>query len=770
MKRRPALRAFLLLLPGLLAADRTDLPPALLFGAPVAALALFAAAGAAGRRRTAFIALHLLVPSLGLLHGELPTHPEHPTPEGPFRFAGRIRGSGSGGDLRLLHLDGGPLAGRLALLRPPEAAGAVPREGRVEGTGRVSDFPGPRNPGDPDFYAIPRRKGCAVLIQADSVRASGDESPLGPFRAALEEGGRRLAGREEGLFLALFLGRRDRLDPELVGAFRETGLAHLLALSGLHLGLFYGVVAAPLSLLPLPRRIRPASAVAILWIFGAAAHLPVSLFRALAVATLMAGSRAIERPIDRWNALGFAALAATAADPAAPWEISFRLTFSAAAGIAAVLPRAARLARRPLLRWIAVPLLVGLAAQTATAPATLHHFGTLAPFGAPLTLAASPLAALAIAAGSAWVVLGPWIPRGDGILESGTWGALALLAGFVDRARERLPGPPHLPPETADPIALSLLLLFLTPLRRRLPRGGPLLLLLPLVPLLFLIPLRGDPPLRIIVIDVGQGSAALAEFPGGETVLFDAGPRSEGWDGGARVVLPFLRRRGAAPVDLALISHPDGDHMGGALALFEASAIRRVADGGHAREGPLHARYDSLAAFGGRTWRALLPGAVLRFRRGVTIEALYAPAGRAPAGESNESSLVLLLRYRRFSMLFPGDAPPRIEEHLRRRGGARRLSVLLLPHHGARDGATTPFLREARPRAAIVSAGLRNRYGHPHEAPLRRLSAVGVPLFRTDRHGGVTVRTDGRHLLVTGTRPESPRLETELPARPRPFP
>lgn len=768
MKRRPALFAFLFFLPGVIAADRTDLPPALLLGGGAAALALFAVAGAVGGRGARKIALSVLLPALGVLHAERGGAPPFPPTDSSLRFAGSISGAGPG-TLRRLRVDEGPLAGRSVLLRPPEGMDFLPVRGRIEGRGGIAPFPGPRNPGDPDLFGRERREGWA-FVRADSARATGSPSLLEPFRTALAERAKRLGGREEGLFLALFLARRERLDPGLVDAFRGTGLAHLLALSGLHLGLLYGLVAAPLSLLPLPRRLRPAVAVALLWLFGIAAGLPVSLFRALVVATLLAGGRALERPLDRWNALGVAALAAIAADPSAPGDVSFRLSFAAAAGIAAVLPRAARLARRPLFRWVGVPLLVGAAAQSATAPVTLHHFGTFAPLGVPLTVAVSPLTAFALASGSAWVLLGSAFPRTDETLENATWGALGLLRAAVEGASDHGPGLVRLPSEQADRVALSIGLLFLIPLRRRFPRARFPLFLLPLLPLLSLVPLRGGPELRITVLDVGQGSAALAELPGGEKVLFDAGPRSPGWDSGARILLPHLRRRDALPVDLALFSHPDADHMGGALALFEASAVRRVMDGGHEREGAIYGRYDSLAACAGRRWSALLPGAVLRFRGGVTVEVLHAPAGRALAGGSNESSLALLLRYRRFTMLFPGDAPPLVEEHLRKRGAARRLSVLLLPHHGAREGATTRFLRRARPRAAIVSAGIRNRYGHPHEAPLRRLDALGVPLFRTDRDGGVTVRTDGRRLVVEGTRPGHPRIDRALPARTGPFP
>ncbi len=761
MTKRPALTIFFLLTPAFIAAGRADLPPALLLGAPAAALLLLLLSWTAGGERRGSRLLLFILPSLLFLARSGPfTGPIKPVdPERICRYEGKLVGP-AGRRARRFEVTSGPLAGKRLTLLPPFDTDLPADRVRIEGEGKIKPFPPPRNPGEREPYLAEKRRGSGALLVARTAVPVGS-STIDSIRRKIAERGEKIGGREEGLFRALFLADRSRLDEELSRSFRETGLAHLIALSGLHLGIFYLIFSTPLSLLPIPRRAVPSLTVLALWGFGAVASYPVSLVRALVMASLLALGRLIERPVDRWNALGAAALAAILIDRAAPWEVSFRLSFAATAGILFALPAAAALAKHRAGRLLGAPLLISFAAQAATLPIVLTTFRTAAPLGAPATLLATPLTALSLTAGSGWLFLGPIHPALDDILAAGTAAALSLLAGTVDRFHDAVPPPPAIPADRAQCIALLLLLLPL-PLLRRI--GRPLritaLLLLPL-PFLFL---KNEPyPLRITVLDVGQGSAAVAELPGGETILFDAGPRTEWRDAGERVILPFLRYHGLAPVDFAFISHPDADHLGGALSLLEAGAIVNLVDCGLEVRGPLYESYDSLAALPGVFRSSARKGAFYRFRDGVTLHVLYAPEGRLPCRNRNESSLVLLLRYRRFSLLVTGDATPKIERFLERHRETGGITALIVPHHGAGDGCTTSFLRRVRPRIALISAGDGNRYGHPDPAVLKRLGWAGSVVGRTDRHGAITIGTDGRTARIIGRIAGGPDLHISLP-------
>ena len=761
--KRPALIIFFLLTPAFVAAGRADLPPVFLLGA-LAAVLLFLLLSwtGVGGRGSRFL-LSILPPLLFLAHGESFQGPiVTMEPERICRYEGKLVGP-AGRRARRFEVTSGPLAGRRMTLLPPFDVDLPADRVQIEGEGRIEPFPSSRNPGEREPYLAEKRRGSGALLVARTADPVGS-SAIDSIRRKIAERGEKIGGREEGLFRALFLADRSLLDEELSRSFRETGLAHLIALSGLHLGIFYLIFSIPLSLLPVPNRVVPSLTVLALWGFGAVASYPVSLVRALVMASLLAAGRLIERPVDRWNALGAAALTAILIDGAAPWEVSFQLSFAATAGILVALPAAAALTKRRFGRFLGAPLLISFAAQAATLPIILTVFRTIAPFGAPATLLATPLTALSLAAGSGWIFLGPIHPSLDEILAAGTAAALSLLAGTVDCFHDAVPPPPAIPADRARCIALLLLLLPL-PLLRRI--GRPLrlsaLLLLPL-PFLFL---RSEPyPLRVTVLDVGQGSAAVAELPGGETILFDAGPRTDWRDAGERVLLPFLRDRGLAPVDFAFISHPDADHLGGALSLLEAGSIRNLVDCGLETPGSLYESYDSLAAFPGVFRSSARQGTIYRFRDGVTVHVLYAPEGRLPTGNRNEASLVLLLRFRRFSLLVTGDVTPKIERFLERRPETGGITALIVPHHGAGDGCTTSFLRRTRPKIALISAGDGNHYGHPDPAVLKRLGWSGSVVGRTDRHGAITIGTDGRTARIFGKIAGSPDLLITLPPRP----
>ncbi|MBN1825866.1 MAG: ComEC/Rec2 family competence protein [Candidatus Eisenbacteria bacterium] len=770
----PALRLFLLALPGILTAHRVTLPPHAAAGALFGLLLLHAAARLRASATIDRIAL-LLIPAVAALAAwETRTTPSGPPPPTgrTVHLAARLLGGVDRSGAAPVRITAGPGAGNRLLIRLPEgeewsgAGSVLPKGTWIEAEGRFEPYPEPRNPYAPDRYAGERRRGGAGILRAESARVSGKGGGfLAPIAGGIRKRADRLGGEEGALYLALFLGDRSRLDPETVESFRETGLAHLLALSGLHLGIFYALLRVPLGVVPIPRRWVPVSAVALLWFFGAAAGFPVSLLRALVMASLLAIGRLLERRPAPGNALGVAALIALAFDPAAAGEVSFQLSFAATAGILAVLPLLRKLAAGPIGRYAAAPILVGAAAQTATLPAVLWHFGRFAPLGAAATAATAPALILALAAGSAWTTLGPVHPIADRLLEDAAWGSLALLRGAVGRWDHWGPDTIRLGVEDARGLALTVLLLAVV-FRYRRSRAALFLLvgLSPLPVLLF-----HDPwPLRITVLDVGQGSAAVIETAEGERVAVDLGPRWGDFDAGGHVVLPFLRRRGAEALDLAVITHPDGDHMGGLDRLIEEGAIRRLLENGVVRADPAKGRSASAGDTGGVIRASALRGATHRFRCGAELRVLTAPEGRVPPDQSNASSLTLLLRYRRFTILFTGDATPEMERALRRSGEAKGITVLIASHHGARRGCALPFLVSARPAATIVSCGRNNRYGHPDRGVLARVERAGSALFRTDLHGGITIVTDGRRVRMRGRAAEAPRLERRLPFRPEP--
>jgi competence protein ComEC len=265
------------------------------------------------------------------------------------------------------------------------------------------------------------------------------------------------------------------------------------------------------------------------------------------------------------------------------------------------------------------------------------------------------------------------------------------------------------------------------------------------------------PALRmtVTVLDVGQGDSIVVQTPSGRVLVVDTGRATPEDDMGRRVTLPFLRAQGINRVDALALTHPDGDHIGGAATLMERIAVGRLLVSAPLAGSPDFRRVMEVAKRRGVPVATLARGQALDFRDGVMAEALSPPPERLIGGPhaDNSESLVLRVRYGSTSLLLAGDAETETEVDMLRNCPDLRADALKLGHHGSKSSSSEPFLDAVRPRAAIVSAGMRNPFGHPNPDVLARLAARGVRVFRTDRSGAITLASDGRALRVTTALP-----------------
>ncbi|HET8649355.1 MAG TPA: ComEC/Rec2 family competence protein, partial [Gemmatimonadales bacterium] len=230
----------------------------------------------------------------------------------------------------------------------------------------------------------------------------------------------------------------------------------------------------------------------------------------------------------------------------------------------------------------------------------------------------------------------------------------------------------------------------------------------------------------------------------------DAGPIGPHEDAGRQVVVPFLRRHGAGRIDVLVISHAHADHLGGARALLDRIPTGLVTEPGELVSDSLYGGFlDEVAALG-IPWRAGRPGDHFELD-GVQFRFLHPdPAWPGWGTDLNEDSLVLLVEYGEFQALFSGDIGFPVEQLLKGRVGP--IDLLKVGHHGSAGSSSDAWLSELQPRAAVISVGVGNRYGHPAPSALARLAAHHIAIWRTDRDGTVTVQTDGRTLTVRGRR------------------
>ena len=266
--------------------------------------------------------------------------------------------------------------------------------------------------------------------------------------------------------------------------------------------------------------------------------------------------------------------------------------------------------------------------------------------------------------------------------------------------------------------------------------------------------------LRVTVLDVGQGSAALLELPRGYNVLVDGGGFSDNstFDVGGRIVAPYLWKRKIRTIDSIVLSHPNSDHLNGLTYIAEHFNVKHAWTNGEpspskgygafsetlARQKVFHPRYEVLER--------------KRSINGVVLEFLYPEKNflerrdAEPWRNTNNNSLVLRVSHGDNAILFPGDLMAEGEAAVGRLvPDALASTVLIAPHHGSKSSSTPAFISQVNPEIVVVSAGWRNRFKFPHAEVLARYERQGSRVFRTDLDGAVRLISDGETLRVLPT-------------------
>jgi competence protein ComEC len=594
-------------------------------------------------------------------------------------------------------------------------------------------------PGEPDPGFEARLDRMSSLVRVETwTRLGADVTARKGFEGA----------KNGALLRALAWGDKSGVSEETLDLFRATGTSHLLSISGLHIGLVAGGVGwlAGWLLRPLalwrPRSHASVGAAlalaAIAVVYGQLAGWPVSAGRAVVMAVLGAFTLAFERGRDSWNLLGGAALILAFWEPGAMATPAWQLSFGAIAGLVLVTPVLSRFVPPDLPRpvaWVSAAMLTTAGATAGTLPAQALYFQSLPLCSVPANLVGVPLiGALATPAALLSIAL-PGIAGRVAIWVGDV--AISLALGWFELIR----GPVLWP--AVGTVGAAALVVAVALLPRR-PGASLLIGLLALG-------LREVPVDRLAVtfLSVGQGDAALVEWPDGRRWLVDGGP---GRDDVAR----WLRRAGQTHLDAVVLSHPHPDHLTGLPAVVGTLRVDRL----YVPRLPLPDESTFLELLRLAGTRAVPVVAVDSSNPG-DLPFVLPPGGwhADPGKNPNDESLVLKFRFGKRSFLLPGDVEALAEAHLA--PVLAPVDVLKVPHHGSRTSSTAPFLQAVAPRVAVVSVGAQNRFDHPCPEVLARYA--GASVLRTDRLGTIQISTDGDDLHIRswkvgrGWREENPK-------------
>lgn len=660
-----------------------------------------------------------------------------------------------------------------------------------------------RNPGGFDYHAYLARQGVSGIIYHQGLLNIGGQSGFSPLRwietlrlrtertidnvySGLETLPTDISGLETPptnalhakLLKGVLLGKRSDVPSETLDIFRNSGTFHVLAVSGLHVGLIAMFCYFGLSVFRIPKKALSLLTILAILIYACLIGFRPSVFRAALMAILFLFAIIIDREVDIFNLLAVAALVLLLLNPMQLWDVGFQLSFVAVTTIVYFVPKMEKPLRKlwessesgdmshlqkfknTAVKWLVLSYLVTFAAQLGTGPLIAFHFYRTYPLGIIVGPFAVGLVSLIVGVGIVSVCVGfIWLPLAKLLalvnhaiififlklieIFGQAWGVVKVapptlglivvyVAVYIGIIHWRYV---YKQRKVASLIALSLVAIWVWDSACH--ERGRLL--------------------EVITLDVGQGDAAIIRFPDRRTMLIDGGiqrsyydekrQREVEYDVGERIIEPYLDAHGIRKLDLVMLTHPDIDHGGGLAYILQNFKVKQIIGIPDMQlDSQTHQRLRSIAKAQGIPYSFPYKGQV-ELTPTATLNLLH-PIDAASTdlldNDKNDDSLVMKLSYGEVDILFTGDIESKAETRLIASQQDLRSEIIKVPHHGSRTSSSARFLDAVQPRYAIFSLGQRNRFQFPHGDVVARYQERNCVQLRTDQLGAIMLKTDGR--------------------------
>jgi len=589
--------------------------------------------------------------------------------------------------------------------------------------------------------------------------------------------------RFSGIFEALVLGEQGNISDEVKEYFTATGVAHLLAISGDHLGIiaflsfsliFWVLKRSEFLLLTLSiKKWAAGLTIPFILLYTFIAGGGISVVRATIMVIVFFLSILFSRERNLLYTLMLAAFLILLVSPPSLFDISFQLSFLSVLSILYLVPNILQqfgqkeILPKPQTSWkdrlwqyLKISLLVTTVATIGTAPFVLLHFNRISPIGLITNILAIPWVGFLIVPISLIASLFSFFisPLATFLIHLNHFLTLALIEVLSLLSSFPLASI-YLPTPSPLEIFLFYLLLFLS-VHLRNQRFVQYLFvgILLVFALDFLYwNLKGSfqKELNLTFIDVGQGDSILIEFPKGKRMLIDGGGLyGEHVDIGKKVIAPFLWKKKIRRIDYLVLTHPDPDHLKGLPFIASHFSIGQFWENGLRVQSPYSQRLEEILSRK-KIERHILNASMSPLEiDGVQLSILHPQAKKEPPREKwdsrfiNNQSLVMKLQFKEIQVLLTGDIEEEAESQMLREGLSLKADILKIPHHGSLSSSSLPFLQRVQPIYAILSVSDRNRGRLPHPEVLKRYERLGIKVFRTDQQGAILLTTDGKKMKV----------------------
>ncbi len=609
------------------------------------------------------------------------------------------------------------------------------------------------NPGITSWKWLKRLEGVSYEIRGTVLSVAPGTNLIQRWRKFLGERIDASGAAWSAVIKALTIGDTASIDEATKTLFSRTGTSHILAISGSNIGIvagfFFFLARLAVRRLSMPLRLRGddtryASLVSIPFVlfFMVTAGASIPTIRATIMIVVLMIALFFERKRHLLNTLASSALIILLIYPHSIFMPTFQLTFASVVFLILFTKQFYPFIKKTglLVRWTLSSILMTVAATLGTLPVVLHHFYGFNPYCVLHNLIAVPLMC---AVAMPMSLTGLILPAGGDYLLRVVGEILGITITILTRLDFGYLFP------VIRPSLFEILLYFalLAALLHLKTKAVRILMVFCLIPVTLLYGYRAyderfGERLTVHILDVGMGDSTLVEGPKGVRILIDGGGFHRGdYDVGKSVLTPILLMRKIRTIDWVVNTHPHGDHIGGLGYVVENFRVRAAATGRY------FVQDGKFLSFLGRLREKNIPlgiwqrGETITFPGGLAFHVL-SPGRDEAIDDPNNASLVLRLLYRDVTILLTGDIGSDVERNLVRLGPTVRAQVLKIPHHGSRNSNDPYFIRAVAPRLAVLSAGPGVR-GLPSEEALATYRRLAIPVLRTDRHGAVTVTTDG---------------------------